>query len=181
MNKAFFLDRDGVIVVETDYLGNPDEVEIIAGTSAALKMMRQAGYLIVVVSNQSGVARGYYDEVAVKAVNGRIAGLLAAEGAKVDAFYHCPHHPDFSGVCNCRKPEPGMLLQAAAELDIDIGQSYMIGDKLSDVAAGRRAGCADSLLLRTGHGATLGGVPADVKVADDLLAAVKMILSEVAG
>jgi len=100
MNKAFFLDRDGVIVVETDYLSDPDQVELIPGTVEAIKAIHAAGYLSIVVSNQSGVARGYYDEADVAAVNRRIADLLAKQETAIDAFYHCPHHPDFSGSCN---------------------------------------------------------------------------------
>ena len=181
MNKAFFIDRDGVIVVETDYLGHPDDVEIIQGTADALKAIKAGGYLAIIVSNQSGVARGYYNDDDVKAVNCRIAELLAEQGAAIDAFYHCPHHPEFSGECNCRKPEPGMLLTAAEEHQVDLTQSYMIGDKLSDVEAGRRAGCVDSVLIRTGHGideANSIDLTA-VTVADDFATAVKLLLNKI--
>jgi D-glycero-D-manno-heptose 1,7-bisphosphate phosphatase len=180
MNKAFFIDRDGVIVTETDYLGHPDDVEIIQGTAEALKAIRAAGYLAIIVSNQSGVARGYYNDADVKAVTNRIVDLLAVQGAKIDAFYHCPHHPDISGKCDCRKPEPGMLLTAADENNVDIMQSYMIGDKISDVEAGQRAGCAASVLIKTGHGMdeVANADLAELTVADDFATAVKLLLGK---
>ena len=179
MNKAFFIDRDGVIVVETDYLGDPNHVEIIPGAVEAIKAIKTAGYLAIVVSNQSGVARGYYSESDVDLVNQRIAEILAEQGANIDAFYHCPHHPKFSGECSCRKPEPGMLLTAAKDHRIDPAKSYMIGDKISDVNAGQNAGCAASVLIKTGHG--IDEVTEDlveITVADDFAAAVKLLLKE---
>jgi D-glycero-D-manno-heptose 1,7-bisphosphate phosphatase len=179
MNKAFFIDRDGVIVVETDYLGHPDDVEIIPGVAEALKAIKAAGFLAIIVSNQSGVARGYYSESDVELVNHRIVEVLAEQGAVIDAFYHCPHHPKFSGDCDCRKPEPGMLLTAAEDHQIDPAKSYMIGDKISDVEAGRNAGCAESVLIKTGHG--INEATGDLKgitVADDFAAAVKKLLNK---
>jgi D-glycero-D-manno-heptose 1,7-bisphosphate phosphatase len=179
MNKAFFIDRDGVIVVETDYLGDPNYVEIIPGAAEAIKAIKAAGYLAIVVSNQSGVARGYYSEADVELVNQRIDKILTEQGANIDAFYHCPHHPKFSGECSCRKPEPGMLLTAAQEHQIDPTQSYMIGDKISDVNAGRNAGCSESVLIKTGHGIDeITGDLAGITVADDFAAAVKLLLQK---
>lgn len=181
MNKAFFIDRDGVIVVEKNYLAKPEDVEIIPGVANALKQIKKAGYMAVVVSNQSGIARGYYDDKAVDAINAKITELLAAEGAALDAFYHCPHHPDFSGHCECRKPAPGMLLLAAGELDIDIAASFMIGDKVSDVRAGENAGCRRSVMIETGHGKAelQRKKPQDIIVAPDFEHAVKLLLNMV--
>ena len=174
MKQAFFLDRDGVINVEVDYLCEPERVEIIPGVAAALRKIHQMGYLAIVVTNQSGVARGMYAESDVMAVHQRIQQLLAAENAAVDAFYYCPHHRDFTGECSCRKPSPGMLLQAAREWEIDLRRSVMVGDRLSDIEAGRAAGCCRTYLVRTGYGeevlkkCDVGALP----VADDLAAAV---------
>jgi len=152
MNKAFFLDRDGVVNEELEYLYQPEKVVILPGVAASLRLLREHGFLAVVVTNQSGVARGMYGESDVNAVHERIRQLLAAEGAAVDGFYHCPHHPKFGVPCDCRKPQPGMLLAACRDLDIDPARSAMAGDRLSDIEAGRAAGCRACYLLKTGYG-----------------------------
>lgn len=152
MNKAFFLDRDGVVNEEREYLYQPEKVVILPGVAGALRLLREHGFLAVVVTNQSGVARGMYGESDVHAVHERIRQLLAAEGAAVDGFYHCPHHPKFGGPCDCRKPQPGMLLAACRDLGIDPARSAMAGDRLSDIEAGRAAGCRACYLLKTGYG-----------------------------
>ena len=157
MNKAFFLDRDGVINVDGDYLHRPEDVVLIPGTAEAVNRIHAAGYLAVVVSNQSGVARGMFTMDAVKSVEKRIGELLAEQGAALDAFYYCPHHrngivPELKCECSCRKPKPGMILQAAKDLDIDISQSFLIGDQLTDLAAADAAGCAAAVMVQTGYG-----------------------------
>ena len=173
--RAFFLDRDGTVNVEVDYLHRPEDAVLIPGAAAAIRRLHEAGYLAVVVTNQAGVAKGLYPESDIAPVHAKLRELLAAEGDAPDAFYYCPHHPKFTGVCGCRKPAPGMLLRAARDLDIDLGRSVMVGDRMSDVEAGRRAGCAKSYLVRTGYGeevlrtADVTGVP----VAADLAAAVE--------
>ena len=111
MNKAFFLDRDGVVNVEVDYLSDPGQVVIIPGVPEALKLLKQHGFKTIVVTNQSGVARGMYSEADVLAVHRRIRELLAGDGAEIDDFFYCLHHEKYSGPCNCRKPAPGMLLE----------------------------------------------------------------------
>ncbi len=151
---AFFLDRDGTINVEKDYLCHIDDFEFIQGVPAAICRLNLAGFLVVVVTNQSGVARGYYGLEDVHRLHRRIEEMLQAQGARIDRFYICPHHPDHGSPavrCRCRKPSPGLLLQAAEELDIDLAASYMVGDKVSDLEAGRRAGCT-SILVETGYG-----------------------------
>ena len=154
--RAVFLDRDGTINVEKDYLYKIEDFEFIPGAPEAIKKLKDAGFLVIVVSNQSGVARGYYDEHAVETLHRHIQDELAVFGTSVDAFYFCPHHPD-KGIgayrvdCDCRKGSPGMLLQAAEEHDVDLQQSYMVGDKLADIEAGQRAGCVPILVL-TGYG-----------------------------
>lgn len=150
--KACFLDRDGVVNVEVDYLHEPEKTILESGIVEALKAIHQHGFLAVVVTNQAGVARGKYPESDITAVHNRLQELLSAYNEKIDAFYYCPHHPEFSGACSCRKPEPGMLLKAAADLNIDMSKSLMIGDRVSDLDAGRNAGCAASYLVRTGYG-----------------------------
>lgn len=137
---AAFLDRDGVLNVDHGYAHKPDQLEWIAGAPQAVRLLNEAGYLVIVVTNQSGVARGFYDEGAVRQFHSHMEDALHAQGAHIDAFYYCPHHPEgtvkaFSVSCNCRKPGTGMLEQAAREWPIDLGRSFLIGDKESDMAA----------------------------------------------
>lgn len=154
--RAVFLDRDGTINVEKNYLHKIADFEFIPGAQKAIKKLKDAGFLVVVVSNQAGIARGYFDEQAVEKLHQHIQVELAVYGTSIDAFYFCPHHPDeglgvYKLVCDCRKGNPGMLLQAAQAYDIDLNSSYMVGDKLADIEAGERAGC-QSILVLTGYG-----------------------------
>lgn len=140
LKPAAFLDRDGVLNVDRDYVHRIDQVEWIAGAAEAIKLLNDAGYLVIVVTNQSGVARGYYDEAAIGILHAHMQTWLAARGAHIDAFYYCPHHPQgtverFAIRCTCRKPGIGMLEQAAADWPIDRARSFMIGDKDIDIAA----------------------------------------------
>ena len=153
MNKAFFLDRDGVVVEQVHYLCDPKETRLEKGVAEAIRRMHSLGYLVVVVTNQSGVARGKFTMNEVEAVHCKISEPLAQENEKIDAFYICPHHPDYGTPCSCRKPEPGLIMQAAKDLDIDLAASIMVGDKLSDVKCGRNASLKASLLISTGYGA----------------------------
>ena len=151
-----FLDRDGTINVERNYLHRIADFSFIPGAPEAIRRLKAAGFLVIVVTNQSGVARGYFDEAAVHALHEHIQQLLAARGTRIDGFYHCPHHPiegvgEYRVDCDCRNGSPGMLLQAAREHGIDLNQSFMVGDKLADIEAGRAAGCR-SILVRTGYG-----------------------------
>ena len=137
---AAFLDRDGVLNVDHGYAYRPDQIEWIDGAPEAVRSLNEAGYLVLVVTNQSGVARGFYDEDAVKSLHTYMQQHLASHGARVDAFYYCPHHPEgtiksLAVNCRCRKPGPGMLEQAASEWPIDRDASFMIGDKDADMAA----------------------------------------------
>jgi D-glycero-D-manno-heptose 1,7-bisphosphate phosphatase len=180
--RAVFLDRDGTINVEKDYLHKIEDFAFIPGAPEAIKRLKDAGLLVIVVSNQSGIGRGYFDEQAVETLHEHIQAELAAYGTSVDAFYFCPHHPD-EGVgeykisCDCRKGSPGMLLQAAKEHDIDLSKSFMIGDKPADIEAGERAGC-QSILVLTGYGETAALDPkiASVKKCLDLSGAVSLVL-----
>jgi len=180
--KAIFLDRDGTINVEVQYLCDVKDFQFIPGVPYALKRLKDAGYLLVVVTNQSGIGRGYYDEAALHAIHDHMHADLAIYGASIDACYFCPHHPehatgDYLKECSCRKPLPGMLQQAALDLDIDLSASYMIGDKLADVEAGINAGCTPIMVL-TGYGsAHVVDIPEGVKAYPDLLLAVDAILA----
>lgn len=149
IRPAVFLDRDGVIIRDVHLLTRCEQVEIYDFASQAVRQLKDAGFVVVVVSNQSVVARGLASEKDVELVNARIQQLLGGEG--IDRFYFCPHHPNatlpqYRAVCSCRKPNPGMLLRAAQELDLDLKSSYMVGDRLSDVLAGQRAGCKTILV-----------------------------------
>lgn len=148
---AIFLDRDGTINVEKEYLYRVDDWEWIPGAIEAIGMFKHAGYRVVVVSNQAGIARGKYGVDEVDSLHDFVQKDLAVSGIAIDAFYYCPHHPDFSSQCVCRKPAPGMLLQASLDLNLDLTRSWMIGDKLIDVKTGDKLGLR-SLMVRTGYG-----------------------------
>lgn len=183
MRRAIFLDRDGTINVEVDYLSKVADFQFIPGVPLALKRLKDAGYLLVVVTNQSGIGRGYYDEDALAAIHSHMHAELAHFGAAIDACYFCPHHPqhatgDYLKECGCRKPLPGMLQRAAGDLGIDLAASFMIGDKLADVQAGISAGCTPMLVL-TGHGeGEAAGLPAGVASFPDLQTAADAILAK---
>ena len=147
---AAFLDRDGVLNVDHGFVHTIDRVTWVEGAIATIKLLNELGYLVFVVTNQSGIARGRYDEAAVEALHRWMAGQMAAAGARVDAFYFCPHHPegvrdDLRLVCDCRKPAPGMLLRAIAEWPVDQSRSFLIGDRSTDVEAAHAAGIAGHL------------------------------------
>jgi D,D-heptose 1,7-bisphosphate phosphatase len=154
--RAVFLDRDGTIIAEKEYLSDPAKVELLSGAGEGIARMRDSGYVAVMTSNQSGVARGYFDEAAVSRVNDRLQEMLGEFNTKLDGMYYCPHYlkgtvPAFSWDCDCRKPKPGMLIKAAKEMDIDLSQSWVIGDKQADIDFGRKAGLKTILVL-TGYG-----------------------------
>ena len=138
MTKAIFLDRDGTIIVDKGYLGNPDGIEFIPGVLSALRRFQEAGFLLIMVSNQSGIGRGLFTETAYHAVQRRFDALLRASGIRFAGYYHCPHAPDEN--CACRKPKPLLAFVAAEKHHIDLFESYMIGDKDSDIAFGKNFG-----------------------------------------
>jgi D-glycero-D-manno-heptose 1,7-bisphosphate phosphatase len=153
VTRAVFIDRDGTINIDKDYLTDPDEIEFIDGSPEAITLANNLGLKVVVISNQSGVARGIMTEAQVDAVNARLVKMLNAKGAVVDAIYYCPHHPDYGERvdCACRKPGIGMLLRAKKEFDLDLSESFVIGDKWSDIKCGENAGALTSL-VGTGYG-----------------------------
>lgn len=178
-SPAIFLDRDGTINVEKEYLYRVEDWEWIPGAVEAIKLINQMGWLVIVVTNQAGVARGYYTEDDVDVLHRHVDKLLAVEGAKVNAYYYCPHHPEFGDgrECECRKPNSGMLLAAGRYLDIDLGRSYLIGDKSSDIDAAQNVGVTP-IIVMTGYGRQEADQISDsVMRADDILDAVKRIFS----
>lgn len=153
MTAAVFLDKDGTLVEDVPYNVDPACIRIYPEVAAALTALSARGYKLLVVSNQPGIAHGYFDTAAVEHVGEKLLQELRHAGAKIDGFYFCPHHPDgvvegFAVNCSCRKPLPGLLLHAAAEHDIDLSASWMVGDILNDVEAGKRAGCRAILVDR---------------------------------
>ncbi len=153
---AVFLDRDGTINEEVGYLDRIEKLRLIPGAAEAIRLINESGMKAIVVTNQSGVARKFFDEASVDEVHARLRDMLRAEGAFLDGVYYCPHHPtegrgDYLRTCDCRKPAPGLLLRAAEELRLDLARSYMVGDTLKDIEAGTRAG-AQGILVRTGYG-----------------------------
>lgn len=174
---AVLLDRDGTIIQERNYLADADGVELIPGAAEALRELADRGWALVVVTNQSGIARGLIRPEEYRAVERRLDELLARHGVRLDATFHCPHHPDWTGPCECRKPGPGMYLRAAEALGLDLARSHFVGDKLGDVLPAARFG-GTGHLVRTGYGSTHAAeAPDGVQVVDDLAAAVRRILA----
>jgi D-glycero-D-manno-heptose 1,7-bisphosphate phosphatase len=183
IRRAVFLDRDGTINEEKNYLHRVEDFAFIPGVPQAIRRLNRAGYLVVVVTNQSGVARGYFELSDVQRLHDHVADRLAAEDAHVDGFFVCPHHPEagrgaWRRKCDCRKGEPGLLLQAARQLHIDLDHSFMVGDKQADIEAGIRAGCTPLLVL-TGYGAeTAQNLDASIPRFVSLTEAVDFILRQ---
>jgi D-glycero-D-manno-heptose 1,7-bisphosphate phosphatase len=178
---ALFLDRDGTLNEEVDFLSDPEQLVMIPGAAAAVARLNAKGIPVVVVTNQSGIGRGHYGWQDFAAVMGRMESLLAQENAWLDAVYASPHHEQAQGEYAVpdhpeRKPNPGMLLRAAEEHGLDLSRSWMVGDKDIDLEAGRRAGCRVAL-VRTGYGARVDGSAADL-VAESLPEAVERILAQ---
>ena len=183
MERAVFLDRDGTIIEQVNYLYECSQVKFPPKSGEAIKLLNENGFKVFVITNQPGVARGYFTEEAVKEVNRYIEEYLSKEGATIDRFYYCPHHPEgtieeYTKECDCRKPKPGMIEEAAGEFGIDLRGSFVIGDRLIDVDAGQRAGCRTILL---GDKGSPGGVEETTLtpdyVAADLYEAVKWLIS----
>lgn len=156
MNKAVFLDRDGTINKEINYLYKPEDFLLIPGTIDAIKIFHQQGYKVIVITNQAGVARGYYEEKDVQVLHKYLDKVLENNSTYIDSYYYCPHHPDgviegYKAECSCRKPEIGMIEKAVRDNNIDLLESIMIGDKEIDVVTAKRAGIGKAILVRSGH------------------------------
>lgn len=180
MNRAVFLDRDGTLIAEKEYLRRPEEVEILPGAAAALRRLREAGYKLFLVSNQSGVGRGYFTMEDVAAVHEHLSRELAREGVRLERIYVAPEAPDQPS--RGRKPSPQFLFDARDEFGVDLERSYMIGDKWIDLECGWNAGLAKSILVRTGYGAKEeeqhAGRLAPAVIVDNLPAAAGWILNQ---
>ena len=184
--RAVFLDRDGTIIREVGYVDEPSKVELLPRSAGAIRSLNQAGFQVVVVTNQSGVARGYFNEEMVSKVHQRLMELLQKEGAHLDRIYYCPHHPEegnspYRKDCSCRKPKPGMLLEASRELNLDLSRSFMVSDKYSDLQMAHQLEVKGILVL-TGYGEgelsqvfQRGNPPPDY-VAEDLEDAAQWII-----
>lgn len=150
-SRAVFLDKDGTVVDNVAYNVDPTRMTLAPGASDGLRVLQSAGYKLIVISNQSGVARGHFAEDALTTVHRRLRELLSTDGVTLDGFYYCPHHPDgevddYATACSCRKPEPGLVLRAAKDHGVDRSRSWLVGDILDDVEAGRRSGCRTVLV-----------------------------------
>jgi D-glycero-D-manno-heptose 1,7-bisphosphate phosphatase len=155
MNKAVFLDKDGTLINDVPYNINPDVISLMPNAAAGVKLLQDSGYIPVIVSNQSGIALGYFSEADLIGVTAKIRSLLGEEGVEVHGFYYCPHAAEgiiepYAHACSCRKPFPGMLLAAARHFALSLTDSWMIGDILDDIEAGKRAGCR-TILINNGH------------------------------
>ena len=156
MRRAIFMDRDGTVCEEVGYVNHVERLRLIEGSAEAIRKANLSGFQTVLVTNQAGVARGYMSEDLVGETHDRLRDLLAEHDARLDGIYYCPHHPDvgpsrYRKACECRKPEPGMLLRARDEMGIDLDASYVIGDSIKDVQTAKRAG-ATGILVLTGYG-----------------------------
>ena len=175
---AVFLDRDGVINVEKDYVYTIDEFEFIEDSIEALKILQDKGYALVVVTNQSGIARGYYTEEDFLKLTEWMDWCLIDRGVTLDGIYYCPHHPEkgigkYKVDCNCRKPKAGLIFDAVKQLDIDLGRSVMVGDKVSDIECGKNAGIKRNYLVRSGHAISAEDEKKATGVYKDLMALAK--------
>ncbi len=185
---AVFLDRDGTLVDELGFLADPERLRLLPDAAAGVRLLNEAGLAVVVVTNQSGLARGLFGPPELEAVHGRLEQELARGGARLDGILACPHHPTegappLRARCSCRKPEPGLLVEAARRFGLELADSWMVGDDARDLEAGRRAGVRASVLVLTGKGReTLQGMDENersaIRVAGDLLAAARLVLQE---
>lgn len=167
---AVFLDRDGTLIEEVGYLDRIERLELFPWSLDAVGLLNRAGFRVIVITNQAGVARGYFGEEFVRQTHAHLDGLVRAAGGEVAGYYYCPHHPQadmpqYRQDCDCRKPGPGMLLQAAREHDIDLSRSFAVGDRWSDIEAGHRAG-ARTVLVRSGYGSVEAARPGATIRAD---------------
>jgi histidinol-phosphate phosphatase family protein len=186
-NAAVFLDRDGTIIEEVGYLDSLEKLILFPHTAEAIRTINESGMRAVVITNQSGVTRGYFKEDFVRTVHRHIEKTLREKGAVIDGFYYCPHKPmegdgESSASCTCRKPEPGMLIRAAEEMDIDLTRSYVVGDTEKDIILADKVG-AKGILVRTGYGSEtekeiIGRKIKPAYIADDILVAVRWIIED---
>jgi D-glycero-D-manno-heptose 1,7-bisphosphate phosphatase len=179
-DTGVFLDRDDTLIRDKGYLNDPEQVEILPGAADAVRALNQAGIPVIIITNQSGIARGLLDEDTLKAIHARLLADLSAQAARIDAIYYCPHHPEgtweeYRVSCSCRKPEPGLLLMAADTFGLDLRRCYMVGDKSIDIETIHRVG-GKGILLGRGKKITMDDSPDHI--AEGLLDAVHWILGD---
>lgn len=184
MRKAIFLDRDGTVIEERNYICKEEDVILLKNAAEGLKTLQDEGYLLFIVSNQSGVARGYFNEDIVIKINNHLNNLLLNKGVKIEKIYYCPHHKDgviekYKIDCDCRKPNTGLIKKATSEYDIDLENSYVIGDKLSDIQLAKNCNC-NAILVLTGYGNRQKETESSFhfETAEDLLEAANIILNK---
>lgn len=170
-NRAVFLDRDGTMAADVPYCSRPEDFRLFPGTAPAIRLLNEHGFKVIVITNQSGVARGYFTEETLAEIHQKMKKELAGEGASVDAVYYCPHHPDDN--CDCRKPKPALLLRAVKDFNIDLSRSFVVGDMLLDIGLGKAAGCRTVLI--SADNMTDDAAKPDV-VVPDILEAARAIL-----
>jgi len=178
--RAVFLDRDGTLVHAVPYPSRPEQLRLFDGVGPALRRLQARGFLLIVATNQSGVARGFFDRAILDGLHAHLRKMLEEEGVVLDAIYDCPHHPSVkidsaANPCACRKPGPGMLVRAAEDFGIDLAESWMIGDMVSDVEAGRHAGCRTILLRGEGGSGSAPVFSPATLVCDDIVSALEAI------
>lgn len=177
-DRAAFLDRDGTVIEDANYLADPDALVFVPGAFEALRLLRDAGFRLVIVTNQSGIARGLYSLAEYRAVESRMAEMLAAGGIRLDGVFFCPHHPDYSGPCDCRKPGLGMYQDAARNLEVDLAASVYIGDRVRDVLPAIALGGHGILVGTAANTSGVEQVPDGVERASDLLAAARLAIGK---
>ncbi len=180
VKRAIFIDRDGVLNVDKGYISQIDDFEFIDGVIDALQTFKEKGYLLVLITNQSGIARGYFTEEQFHRLTEWMDWSLADRGVNLDGIYYCPHHAEqgsgkYKVECDCRKPKPGMLLEAIEELNIDVAESILVGDKISDIQAGIAAGVKNNYLVRSGKTLTTEAEALATAVFDDLKEMVEQV------
>ena len=177
---AVFLDRDGTLIREVNYLCSVEQIEILPGVAQALRLLRERGFKLVMVTNQSVIARGGLSEAGLQDIHAQLSAQLGADGASLDAIYYCPHHPsegmgEYRVVCRCRKPNTGMIERAVEDLDVDAARSFVVGDQMTDVELAYRVGAAAIFIGRDGAAAKAART-LNVPVVDDLLQAAHWII-----
>lgn len=172
LRPAVFLDRDGTVIEDRHYLADPEGVALLPGAAEAVARLNRAGLPVILVTNQSGIGRGYFTEASFAAVQARLEAHLAARGARIDGVYHCPHGPEEG--CECRKPSPGLFLRAAREHGLDLARSFLVGDRVRDVSPALALG-ATGILVRSGPGPA-ETPPPGVESAGSLAAAADLVL-----
>lgn len=178
-NRAVFIDRDGTINVNVGYIDNPEEFKIYPGVIEGIKLLEKKGFKIIIVTNQSGIGRGYFSKKTLEKINQKMKDELSTNGANIDAIYYCPHHPDEN--CDCRKPKTGMLETAITDFNINAEKSYFIGDRILDMEAGRRIGCKTVLVPEDKEKIDKEMKESDIipdKVCDDFYSGILYILNE---